>query len=265
MVVAGAPLVIDESADTAKRRLILRHCTLVPGITRDSDGHPHSVGRASLIVLHPFAEVVLDHCIVGPIVAVEGVRVRVNDSIIDASAEDQVAYCGRPGPPGGGLRTVSSAADRAVGDGLGVGGALTLEACTVLGKVHAQRLDVSDSLLLARLATGDAWPAPVWAERRQVGCLRFSLVPAGSRTPRRYRCADDDPRHRALHTSRRYGDPGYMQLRASTHEAIRLGASDEAEMGVTHELYQPQRETNLRVRLDEYLRFGLEAGFFYAT
>ena len=36
-------------------------------------------------------------------------------------------------------------------------------------------------------------------------------------------------------------------------------------MGVTHELYQPQRETNLRLRLDEYLRFGLEAGFFYAT
>ncbi len=56
-----------------------------------------------------------------------------------------------------------------------------------------------------------------------------------------------------------------MQLRRSTHAAIRTGASDESEMGVTHELYQPQRETNLRLRLDEYLRFGLEAGFFYAT
>ena len=31
-------------------------------------------------------------------------------------------------------------------------------------------------------------------------------------------------------------------------------------MGATHELYQPQRETNLRLRLDEYLRYGLEAG-----
>ena len=36
-------------------------------------------------------------------------------------------------------------------------------------------------------------------------------------------------------------------------------------MGVTHELYAPQREDNLRIRMDEYLRFGLEAGFFYAT
>jgi hypothetical protein len=36
-------------------------------------------------------------------------------------------------------------------------------------------------------------------------------------------------------------------------------------MGAFHDLYQPQRERNLRVRLDEYLRFGLEAGVFYET
>ena len=98
-----------------------------------------------------------------------------------------------------------------------------------------------------------------------MGCIRFSFVPPGSRTPRRFECAGSDPAHRPFHTSLRYGDPGYMQLRRSTHAAIRTGSSDEAAMGVTHELYEPQRETNLRVRLDEYLRYGLEAGFFYAT
>jgi hypothetical protein len=36
-------------------------------------------------------------------------------------------------------------------------------------------------------------------------------------------------------------------------------------MGVMHALFQPQRETNLRIRLDEYLRFGLHAGLFYVT
>ena len=36
-------------------------------------------------------------------------------------------------------------------------------------------------------------------------------------------------------------------------------------MGVTRSLYQPQREANLRLRLDEYLRFGLAAGIFDAT
>jgi hypothetical protein len=52
-------------------------------------------------------------------------------------------------------------------------------------------------------------------------------------------------------------------LRTATE--IREGADDEAEMGAFHELFEPQRETNLRVRLDEYLRFGLEAGIFYVT
>jgi hypothetical protein len=36
-------------------------------------------------------------------------------------------------------------------------------------------------------------------------------------------------------------------------------------MGAFHALYQPQRESNLRIRLDEYLRFGLEAGLFFET
>jgi hypothetical protein len=265
LVLAGAPLVIDESADTEPRRLVLRHCTLAPGVTRDPDGTPHWVGRASLIVLHPFASVTLDHCIVGPVVAVEGVDVSANDSVFDASAEEEIVFCGRAQAGGGGLLTVTTAADRETGDGLEPGGHLTLEACSVLGKVHANRLDVSNSLLLARLGAPESWPAPVWAERRQVGCIRFSFVPPGSRTPRRFQCAGADPAHRPFHTSLRYGDPGYMQLRRSTHAAIRTGASDESEMGVTHELYQPQRETNLRIRLDEYLRFGLEAGFFYAT
>jgi hypothetical protein len=36
-------------------------------------------------------------------------------------------------------------------------------------------------------------------------------------------------------------------------------------MGVTHRLYAPQREANLRIRLDEYVRFGLAADRIFAT
>jgi hypothetical protein len=246
LLIAGAPVVIEDAADAATRTLVLRHCTLVP--TADT---------ASLIVLDPFARVTLDHCVTGAIVAVEGAEVTAGDSVLDAGAAGAIAVCGRAG-----AGTVSTAADRRPGDGLAPGGPLALTACTVVGKVHVQRLDASDSLLLAeRDGAADPWPAPVWSERRQVGCVRFSRVPAGARTPRRFRCTTDIPHH----TSLRYGDPGYGQLRAATPQSIRSGASDEGEMGATHELHQPQRETNLRLRLDEYLRYGLQAGFFYAT
>jgi hypothetical protein len=66
-------------------------------------------------------------------------------------------------------------------------------------------------------------------------------------------------------TSLRYGDPGYGQLSLRTPMEIRGGASDEAEMGAFHDRFQPQRETKLRIRLAEYLRFGLEAGIFYVS
>ena len=36
-------------------------------------------------------------------------------------------------------------------------------------------------------------------------------------------------------------------------------------MGVYCQLKQPQRESNLRIRLDEYLPFSLEAGLIYVT
>ena len=65
--------------------------------------------------------------------------------------------------------------------------------------------------------------------------------------------------------SMRFGDHDYLRLHEGTPDRIRLGADDESEMGVTHRLYAPQRESNLRIRLDEYLRFGLAADRFFAT
>jgi hypothetical protein len=266
LMLAGAPLVIEEDDDNEPRTLILRHCTLVPGSRRTADDAPTVPDAASLVVLHPFATVAIEHSITGPIVAVEGAEVSVSDSVVDAGDDHAIALCGRTPVPGG-LRTVASAADRKPGDGLAPGGHFALEACTVVGRIHADVLDASNTILLAAGADPgpDPWPAPVWARRRQQGCLRFSYVPPGSRTPRRYACVGDDVAHRPQHTSLRYGDPGYAQLSRATHDALRTGADDESEMGATHELHQPQRETNLRLRLDEYLRFGLEAGFFYAT
>ncbi|HYW47853.1 MAG TPA: hypothetical protein VE959_33610 [Bryobacteraceae bacterium] len=118
-------------------------------------------------------------------------------------------------------------------------------------------------------------------ERTQAGCVRFCYVPSDiSRTPRRYRCQPDlaltgiiDPAVEAgirgrlgpLFTSIVYGDPGYAQLSAACAKEIRAGADNGAEMGAFYFLEQPQRDSNLRIALLEYLRFGLQAGIFYVT
>lgn len=66
-------------------------------------------------------------------------------------------------------------------------------------------------------------------------------------------------------TSEKYGKPNYGQLSQFSLPEISTGAEDNSEMGAFNYLQQPQRETNLRASLNEYLRFGLEAGIFYQT
>ena len=66
-------------------------------------------------------------------------------------------------------------------------------------------------------------------------------------------------------TSIHYPDPGYAQLHSSIPLQIFTGAEDFSEMGVYCHLKQPQRETNLRSRLEQHLPFSLQAGLIYVT
>jgi hypothetical protein len=61
----------------------------------------------------------------------------------------------------------------------------------------------------------------------------------------------------------RYGDPDFGLLTPRCADEIRRGADTGASMGGWCFLEEPQREANLRSALDEYLRFGLQAGVFY--
>jgi hypothetical protein len=134
----------------------------------------------------------------------------------------------------------------------------SLERSTVIGGTSVRELSLaSDSIFLG----------PVRCLRLQTGCVRFSYVAPGSRTPRRYRCQPDDadPGVEPLFTSLAFGDAAYCQLSRACPGEIWRGATDESEMGAFHDVFEPQRETNLCVALDEYLRFAAEAGIFYAT
>ena len=250
LVISGGGLRLAAAADVEPRKLVLRDCTLVPGHALNPDGTAVSPGAASLIVAHPFATISLERCICGPLIVVGDATVTLADSIVDAGAPENPAYAG---------------------DATGIAGAeLTVTESTIIGKLHTRLLQLaSNTIFFARLGSppAETWLAPLLVERRQDGCVRFCYVPTGSVTPRRYRCIPDDAHPDALpqFTSLRYGDPGYGQLRNATDKSIRQGASDQGEMGVMHALFQPQRETNLLIRLDEYLRFGLHAGVFYVT
>lgn len=250
LVFSGGMLHLPASADDEPRELVLRDCTLVPGRGLDTDGSALLPGAVSLLIEHPFAKVTLERCISGPVQAVADAEVVLQECIVDAGEPENVAF----------------AAD----DAGNPGAELTVTECTLIGKVHTKLMRLaSNSIFFARLAPqpGETWAAPVVAERKQEGCMRFSFVPTNSITPRRFKCMPDDEHVDVLphFTSLRYGDPGYGQLRHATDKAIREGASDGSEMGVLHPLFQPQRESNLRIRLDEYLRFGLRAGIFYST
>ena len=232
------------------QRLRLRHCTLVPGLGKEKCGVLQASSEPCLIVESVNTSIEIDHCIVGGLRVADGNRVRIANSIVDATEESGVAY--------------------AALDNEGPGGTLRIENSTIIGKVHTALMELaSNTIFLASIARGDSWEAPVRCERLQQGCVRFSYLPLTSRAPRRHRCRpeneDEAIRVRPQFSSLRYGDPDYCQLAPFCAQEIRQGADDEAEMGAFHNLFQPQRETNLRVRLEEYLRFGLEAGVFYAS
>ena len=61
----------------------------------------------------------------------------------------------------------------------------------------------------------------------------------------------------------RYGDGAYLQLARGSGKLLITGADDDGEPGVHHHLHDPWRESNLRRRLDEYLRVSLEAGVIH--
>ncbi|MHA0287601.1 hypothetical protein ACXYX3_14255 [Mycobacterium sp. C3-094] len=238
LLIAGGPVVIGASVDQEVHTLVLNDCTLVPGLSRTSKNEAVQPDSPSIVVSDVFADVQINRCVLGPIVAVPGASVTVTDSVIDASGAEANAYYG------------------SVGDPASYGAALTLKQCTVIGKVNTVEVqEISNCIILGA----------VTAQRRQEGCIRFSYLPDYSRTPRCYRCKPGGSSVRPEFTSLRFGDPGYCQLCAGTVDAVRRGADNGSEMGAGNRLFAPLRESNLQVRLEEYLRFGLEAGVLYAT
>jgi hypothetical protein len=252
------------------RKLRLIHSTLVPGVSI-AEPPPATVQpsiRAAALsggqLANAELRIELAFSICGPIRAPDHAEsLSVIDSVVD----------------GAGIAAIA-------GIGAGAAGpALRIERSTVRGRVRVRQIDLATETIFDGLTTAD---------RIQIGCVRFSYVQPGSRTPRRYRCQPDLAERRAIDaaeakagpltaaqrdavrtgerrrvrpefTAEAYGHHAYLQLSLNAPSEIATGAEDGSEMGVYGHLKQPQRAANLRTRLEEYLPFGLDFGLIYAT
>jgi hypothetical protein len=270
--------VTTESEPNAKNddcpaSLVIRHCTLVPGWGLEPDCNPKEPAEPSLVLDKAQVEVRIEHSIVGSIqvdadtVSTEPIPIEISDSILDATNDD----------------TDSERYALSAGNGAIAHVDLTARRVTIFGIVEVHGVELAENSIFYDCVN---------VARRQIGCMRFCYIPPGCRTPRRFHCQPDlaeqameedlrknntsatraeidaareieRERVRPQFTQLRYGQPAYCQLAETCAEEIKRGADDESEMGVFHDLFQPQREANLRARLDEYTPAGMSVGIIF--
>lgn len=198
------------------------------------------------------------------------------------------------------LWLLDSIVDGVLKNGGPVGSAISDAALTGGPPAHIERSTIfgTSRFLKLEMASESIFTDIVTVDQQQQGCVRFSFVPRGSATPQQYRCQPaletqlekEKKRDESIKSgiplppgwdiaienevamwlvpafeTDRYGRADFAQLRLSCPRLIRTGAEDGSEMGAFCVLKQPQREANLRLRLDEYLPVGLEAGLLYVT
>jgi hypothetical protein len=225
-------------------RLTIVDCTLAPGLVLNSQGGLYSQTTPSVTAKKTGSalQVKIARSIVGPVHLPQEIdSLTISDSIIDAPVPD-----------------TGDQAPAIAGDASGKkpGLPVRLERVTVFGKVYVREMRLAEDVLFT---------SPVKAVRPDIGVLHNCYMPKSSDKFRCENCLSGSDALLPAFTSRRYGDPGYAQLSLACPAKIRTGGTLGAEIGVFHRLRQPQREAALLAQLEEYLRFGLEAGLIYVT
>ena len=201
LLIVGGAIKVTGQPGPQLGRLRLRHCTLVPGISLDADCKPAQPNKPSLIIDSENARVEIDHCILGAVRATQDAEVTIRDSIIDATKETNLAY---------GVTVHEE-----------FGAPLRITNSTVIGQVRTSIMRLaSNTIFLASFASEadkKTLIAPVLAQRRQEGCVRFSYLSPGARVPVRYHCQPepDTSLVRPRFVSTHFNHPAYCQLSAS--------------------------------------------------
>jgi hypothetical protein len=235
--------------------LVVEHCTILEGgMTVDLE-----VENAPALAL------TILRTIVGPLrVPANVAKLQIAESIVDC----QLA------PPGSTARdpdeTVLIVAFAQGDANRRPGPPIEIDQSTFFGAVAIEGALIANVALF----TGPVTVKPV--DHEVTGLLRYCYLPEGSAIPAAEHCLyeGEAPPHcrqcvghiaRPVFSTRRYGRPGYAQLSNLSAAEILYGVGNIAEIGVFHHLYQPQRETNIQVMLEEYMPLGLDAGVFHVT
>jgi len=229
-----------------------------PGATLILDGllleRPVTVAAGDLALLR------IAHCTLAP--ATAGVKVAAANGSLAVELERTITGPVDLGPAAPRLRLRDSIVDGRGGDALAALEAdADVQTSTIAGTTRTRTLSAGNSIF-----TG-----VVTVTHRQTGCVRYCYLPLASVAARRFRCQPVDEaaaaRVQPAFTSLdlRRAPSAYGQLADTCPSEIARGAEDEGEMGAFNFLKNPQRLSNLTTRMDEYLRFGLEAGVVFVT
>ncbi|MGB7602561.1 MAG: hypothetical protein WBM24_19820, partial [Candidatus Sulfotelmatobacter sp.] len=221
--------------------------TFVPGISLDSNGEPVHPAEPSITGPALGSTLCLNRVITGPIAMSPTSSARICNGIVDAGSEFRPAFAGT--------------------DMASAGAMLHVENSTIIGRVWAEAIRLaSNTIFYARLGKRDPWKAPVWAERVQLGCVRFCWLPAGSIAPRQYECLPpnkaSEPALEPTFITLHFGKPGYCLLSGDVPMAVWKGADNGSQMGVYYQIQETEAVSNIQIRSAEYMPANLQSGVF---
>ena len=227
--------------------IIIENCTLDPGGAR-SDGK--FIKPMRLFVLGRVRRLVISRSILGPIEIpcdedepeeagfVETLEIR--DSIVDATKvlvgeeERQVA-----------IRSSE--------------GEVRLHGVTVLGDLHADVLNATDTVVLGTVNVLDQFHS----------CFRFSAASPGGTLPKLYHAepkaiSEGNPLGPILPVyfhSLRFGDPGYGEIALNAPEFLRTGSEVGSELGAFSWMLRPIRLSTVINKVEEFKPVGMLAQY----
>ena len=218
----------------------LRDLSLDPGGERAAAplGAPTTIPHVRLIIEGTVDELLIERSMIGSI-AERGLggaapctaaKIRIADSIVQ-------------GHPSGPALNVGTAEVR-------------LDRVTMIGDCHCGRAEISESIIDGQVLVEDA----------QGSCFRFSTARSGGRIPAQFESVIlPDGLPPGSFVSRRFGDPGYLQLSETCPREIATGAENGTEMGVFNRALDPIKRADLKAKVQEYAPVQARVQLLFAT